>query len=238
MDTRQLRARQIQHGIREILLRDWDPIGVRDEPLAQSEYDGYIGGVYRLLASGANEDQLVEHLREIDPVSQPDPETSHLRAVAQHLLALDVRLGETGTAAPLDTFEEVVLQALLLGDDPVLAALRDQLRVVQVSERYFSGSGVFTYFAIPEGVAKVDPASFHIGDLQMEMKGSEVPAEAMLFVRKGRLDSLECYTYSNRWPEQPEITALGHFGPSVPPARLGELTSQRDLDALRRSWRA
>ena len=30
----------------------WDPIGVKDEPNAQDEYDGYLGGVYELLVSG------------------------------------------------------------------------------------------------------------------------------------------------------------------------------------------
>lgn len=30
----------------------WDPIGVKDEPNAQDEYDSYLGGVYELLVSG------------------------------------------------------------------------------------------------------------------------------------------------------------------------------------------
>jgi hypothetical protein len=44
----QRRAKAIQESIREILLRDWDPIGVNDVPEAQDEYDSYVGGVYRL----------------------------------------------------------------------------------------------------------------------------------------------------------------------------------------------
>jgi hypothetical protein len=43
----------------------WDPIGVRDEPNAQDEYDGYLGGVFALLTSGASDDQINEHLLRI-----------------------------------------------------------------------------------------------------------------------------------------------------------------------------
>ncbi len=51
MPSRKQRAREIQDSIRQVLLHDWDPIGVADEPAAQDEYDAYVGGVYRLLAS-------------------------------------------------------------------------------------------------------------------------------------------------------------------------------------------
>ena len=40
----------------------WDPIGVRDEPNVQDEYDSYFGGVFALLTSGASDDQINEHL--------------------------------------------------------------------------------------------------------------------------------------------------------------------------------
>jgi hypothetical protein len=43
----------------------WDPIGVRDEPNAQDEYDGYLGGVFGLFTSGASDDQIKEHLLRI-----------------------------------------------------------------------------------------------------------------------------------------------------------------------------
>ena len=33
------RAQRYHHAIREILLRDWDPVGVADVPEAQDEYD-------------------------------------------------------------------------------------------------------------------------------------------------------------------------------------------------------
>jgi len=48
--------------IHDILIREWDPIGVDDEPLAQNEYDSYIYGIIRLLASGADHVKMAQHL--------------------------------------------------------------------------------------------------------------------------------------------------------------------------------
>ena len=59
-------ARQIQDSIRSVLLHDWDPIGVADDPDAQDEYDSYVGEVYRLLASGASVGDVVKHLARIE----------------------------------------------------------------------------------------------------------------------------------------------------------------------------
>jgi hypothetical protein len=52
-------------AIRRVLLDEWDPIGVRDEPAAQCEYDGYALALYGLLARGATDDDLAEYLAEV-----------------------------------------------------------------------------------------------------------------------------------------------------------------------------
>ena len=59
-DKQRIRAAKLQ--IRRVLLEEWDPIGVADEPLAQDEYDGYLGGIYDLLERGAAEEKIVNHL--------------------------------------------------------------------------------------------------------------------------------------------------------------------------------
>ena len=88
--TNMERAKQIQESIRQVLLREWDPIGVRDVPEAQDEYDGYVGGVYRLLASGAAEKQILDHLWQIETdamgLSRLDP--AELAPVARKLRSL------------------------------------------------------------------------------------------------------------------------------------------------------
>jgi len=40
----------------------WDPIGVRDAPNAQDEYDGYLGGAFELLMARASDSEWKEYL--------------------------------------------------------------------------------------------------------------------------------------------------------------------------------
>jgi len=55
-------SRRIRGEIRRVLMTVWDPIGVKDEPNAQDEYDSYLGGVFGLLTGGASDDRISEHL--------------------------------------------------------------------------------------------------------------------------------------------------------------------------------
>jgi hypothetical protein len=55
-------SRRIRVEIRHVLMDIWDPIGVKDEPNAQDEYDSYLGGVFTLLTGGASDDRISEHL--------------------------------------------------------------------------------------------------------------------------------------------------------------------------------
>jgi hypothetical protein len=61
-------SREIRRKIREILMGQWDPIGVDGIPEAADEYDGYIGGVYELLRNGATPTALSDYLRSIEVV--------------------------------------------------------------------------------------------------------------------------------------------------------------------------
>ncbi len=47
-------------------MEHWDPIGVKDEPGAASEYDGYRAGVMQLLRSGASGQAIAEHLSRVE----------------------------------------------------------------------------------------------------------------------------------------------------------------------------
>jgi hypothetical protein len=55
-------SRRIRVQIRHVLLNTWDPIGVKDEPNAQDEYDGYIGRLYELLTNNGSDPELIEYL--------------------------------------------------------------------------------------------------------------------------------------------------------------------------------
>jgi hypothetical protein len=49
-------------AIRRVLLDEWDPMSVRDDPDDQDAYDGYALAIYGLLARGATDEHLAEYL--------------------------------------------------------------------------------------------------------------------------------------------------------------------------------
>lgn len=46
------RSRENRRILRDFLMREWDPIGVRDVPEARDEYDRYVGETYVMLVDG------------------------------------------------------------------------------------------------------------------------------------------------------------------------------------------
>jgi hypothetical protein len=42
-------SRDNRARVRQVLMDEWDPIGVRNAPEAQDEYDSYVGRVYVML---------------------------------------------------------------------------------------------------------------------------------------------------------------------------------------------
>lgn len=56
-------SRRIQREIRNVLLQVWDPIGVKDEPNAQDEYDCCIGPLFSLLTQHKTDDAIIKYLR-------------------------------------------------------------------------------------------------------------------------------------------------------------------------------
>lgn len=86
------RARRIQDSIRRVLLHDWDPIGVAAVPDAQDEYDSYVGGIYRLLASGASASEIAYHLAHIERDSMGlSTSADSLTNVAEKLCSIEVK---------------------------------------------------------------------------------------------------------------------------------------------------
>ncbi|MGH6835004.1 MAG: hypothetical protein ACREC9_05515 [Methylocella sp.] len=64
--------------IRTILLRDWDPLIVGDNPNLSDEYDDLIPGIIGLLKNHCTAEQMERYLREIEDrwKSTPVKETS------------------------------------------------------------------------------------------------------------------------------------------------------------------
>lgn len=55
-------SRRMRAQIRRVLLEVSDPIGIRDEPNAQDEYDSYVGRLYELLVGNASDAELSDFL--------------------------------------------------------------------------------------------------------------------------------------------------------------------------------
>lgn len=93
MDERAI-GREIQVSIRRVLLAEWDPLGARE--ISASEYDAYIGPIYRLLVSGAPAIRVAEYLTSIErdqmEIAAAPPEV--LLGAAEALCRFDVHLAD------------------------------------------------------------------------------------------------------------------------------------------------
>jgi hypothetical protein len=56
------RAQSYQDAIREIVMREWDPIGVAGVPEAHDEYDSYIHQIHGMLIRREPKHKLLDYL--------------------------------------------------------------------------------------------------------------------------------------------------------------------------------
>lgn len=105
-------------------------------------------------------------------------------------------------ADELNDLERAAIRALLAGEHPVLAALREQFEECRFKSRELTGVGFFTYVEVDRG--KHTPASCReqvvLSDVDAEIPGLKSGAGFLLFVVDGYLDILEACTYDEPWP--------------------------------------
>ncbi len=91
------RSNQYQDGIRRILLREWDPIGVVDIAEAQDEYDGYVSKIHGMLVRHDLRQELIDHLWRIETVNMGlAGDRPRTEATADRLLRLRDELERNG----------------------------------------------------------------------------------------------------------------------------------------------
>lgn len=56
----------LEVNVRNVLLQDWDPIGVRDIPEARDEYNLYIKDICEMLSAGQPSSSVYGYLRWIE----------------------------------------------------------------------------------------------------------------------------------------------------------------------------
>jgi hypothetical protein len=99
--------------------------------------------------------------------------------------------------APAEVLElaKRLVPLLIEGDYPALAALRQQLPRAHVKEVELTGCGFYLDFEVPQDVPLAQPADFAGGDARLSVQGVKNGAGCVLFVRGGRLATLEGYRY-------------------------------------------
>lgn len=132
----------------------------------------------------------------------------------------------------IEEFEQLVMKALLAGDDPLLASLRDQYAVATVRDREMNANGFITRFEVPASVGPVDRKLLHLDDLQVEVEGAKTPVDTALNVHNGRLRSLECSVYEGAFPQSPVITAAWYYGTERHPGITDALMRERETEEL------
>lgn len=80
----------LRDRIRKVFLDDWDPTNASRSPYASGEYDSYIDPLIKLMSQDADEEAVIDFLREKERECMcfPGLDTQRLRPVARKLLAL------------------------------------------------------------------------------------------------------------------------------------------------------
>jgi hypothetical protein len=121
----------------------------------------------------------------------------------------------------LNDLEQAVLDMLLSGDHPVLAVLQAQAAKARLVKREYTGVGFFCDFEVPPD-APILKGDFDIDDVSGEVEGLAHGAGFVLFIRDGRLDNLEGFSFDEPWPEEVGNFQLSYMKdprePSLPDA--------------------
>jgi hypothetical protein len=86
-------ARENRRVVRDLFMREWDPIGVRDVPEAQDEYDAYVDKTYvMLMHEDASVEQIADYLYGIETeymgLGSSESALDRARSVAHSLMAI------------------------------------------------------------------------------------------------------------------------------------------------------
>ncbi|MEC5404066.1 hypothetical protein VOM14_00595 [Paraburkholderia sp. MPAMCS5] len=62
MSGKQRHSQALQDAVKEVLLREWDPIGIGAEDAAKDEYDAYVTKVCALIAQRQSVEDVTKYL--------------------------------------------------------------------------------------------------------------------------------------------------------------------------------
>ncbi|HKQ93409.1 MAG TPA: hypothetical protein VJZ77_22305 [Blastocatellia bacterium] len=85
-----MKRKELLQSVKEVLFREWDPIGLNSNLACSDEYDSYTSGIVRLLQADADEYKIAERLRNLQRVSMGMSSTNEERdrGIARRLISL------------------------------------------------------------------------------------------------------------------------------------------------------
>jgi hypothetical protein len=100
-----------------------------------------------------------------------------------------------------EQFENDVMSRIIAENPRLSNVLAKQYKYATVLNRNFTGVGFFADFEVADKSLSIQGLpNLQLGNVQAKLKGLELGAGFVLFVRDGLIQTLECYTYGEPWP--------------------------------------
>jgi hypothetical protein len=80
--------KSLPRDIRQVLVQNWDPIGIADIPEAHDEYDSYIPEIARMIVRRGSADDIAKLLLAAEQNMGVEPNADRASEVARRLLGI------------------------------------------------------------------------------------------------------------------------------------------------------
>jgi hypothetical protein len=111
---------------------------------------------------------------------------------------------------------ERLMPALTEGADPFLRTLRDQYMRSRIDSVELTGVGFYMDFLIPDDVPLTTPLVYAGGNATLCIDTAENGGGCVLFVKDGKLATLEVYTFDDLgWTEESRVTEIHDVVPPI-----------------------
>jgi hypothetical protein len=98
--------------------------------------------------------------------------------------------------------ESTIMEFLLRGEHPVLAALRRQWTCAKLTDREMTGVGCFVTIEVPHPAPSLTTKDrIALADVAVDLPGREAALGAVVFIENGVLAMLELFTFDGPWPD-------------------------------------
>ena len=90
MKNSKMKNSKLISAIRSVLINDWDPAGIGDNPNLSDEYDGYIGSILNILKQRLPIETIVVFLEKVETTKMgiDNVDVTHLYDVATKLKSI------------------------------------------------------------------------------------------------------------------------------------------------------